>query len=105
MKKVITILGIGLFAGVLDLIPLIFAKVPMFNLVAIMAFWLSATFFITQTKLFKNSVLNGLTVSLILMIPMALTVAATNPKDFVPMMSMAILLGPIVGFLTGKFAR
>jgi uncharacterized protein YoxC len=53
MKKIILILSIGLFAGVLDLIPLIFANAPMFNLLAIIAFWLCATLFISQASLAK----------------------------------------------------
>jgi hypothetical protein len=34
-----------------------------------------------------------------------LAVSATNPKDFIPMMFMSLLLGPFVGFAIGKFAN
>jgi hypothetical protein len=39
------------------------------------------------------------------MIPMALAVSASNPKDFLPMMFMAIVLGPIAGILLNKYVR
>ena len=105
MKNNLITIAIGLVAGLLDLIPLIFGDAPLFNLLAIIAFWLCATLFIVKTKLIMNSTANGLLVALTLMVPMALTVAATNPKDFIPMMSMAIILGPLVGFSTGKLVK
>ena len=103
MKKTILVLLIGAIAGALDLIPLLMVNAPLFNMLAVMAFWLSASLFIANTSLVKNGALNGLIVSVILMLPMALAVSATNPKDFAPMMFMALLLGPIVGFVIGRF--
>ena len=58
-----------------------------------------------QNRLIQNSVLNGLTVAILLMIPMALAVSASSPKDFLPMMMMAIVLGPITGISLNKFVR
>jgi len=104
MKKTFTILLIGLILGLLDLIPLFMAKAPLFNMISIIAFWLCTTLFIYKTRFFKNNALNGLIVSILLMIPIALAVSASNPKDFLPMMMMAIILGPISGVLLNKFA-
>lgn len=103
MRNLLIVLLIGLGAGILDLVPLLWADVPLFNMLAIIAFWLSTSFFIDRTHLFDNALLNGLVIAVILMVPMALAVAATNPRDFAPMMLMAILLGPFVGLLTSKF--
>ena len=105
MKKNIIILTIGLVAGILDLIPLIFVQAPLFNMLSIVAFWVSATIFIANTMLLKNYILNGLIIAIILMLPMALAVSASNPKDFMPMMFMAIILGPLVGLSTNKFIK
>lgn len=105
MKKNIIIFIIGLVAGILDLIPLIFVQAPLFNMLSIIAFWVSATIFIANTILLKSHILNGLLIATILMLPMALAVSASNPKDFFPMMFMAIVLGPIVGFSTNKFIK
>lgn len=105
MRKILKILIIGLIAGALDLIPLLFVSAPLFNMLSIVAFWLVTTYIILIAKITKNSILNGLILSILLMIPMALAVSATNPKDFVPMMSMAVLLGPIVGYAIGKFVE
>ncbi|MGB3368012.1 MAG: hypothetical protein WBA54_11015 [Acidaminobacteraceae bacterium] len=105
MKKIFYIILIGLVLGFLDLIPLFFAIAPLFNMVSIIAFWLCSTLFIYKTKIFNNSILNGLIIAILLMIPMALAVSATNPKDFFPMLFMAIILGPVDGFLLKKLVK
>lgn len=105
MKKTFFIILIGLVLGIIDLIPLFIVNAPLFNMVSIIAFWLCTTLFISKTIFFKNSVINGLTVATLLMIPMALAVSASNPKDFLPMMFMAIVLGPIAGILLNKYVR
>lgn len=102
MKKTIRMIIIGLILGAIDIIPLIFANAPVFNMMSIFAFWLVATFFIDQTKLTNQPAFNGLLVALLMMLPLALAVSATNPKDFIPMMSMALLLGPLCGLLIQK---
>lgn len=99
MKKIILLILIGAVAGALDLIPLIPANVPLFNMLAVVVFWLVAVWFIDKARFFQNRILNGLVVSIALMIPLALTVSATNPKDFLPMLFMAVVLGPLSGLL------
>jgi hypothetical protein len=50
-----------------------------------------------QVTLFRNPLLNGLTVAVLIMLPVVMTVYTVNPKDFIPMMSMAVILGPLSG--------
>ncbi|MDF1543333.1 MAG: hypothetical protein RQ731_10125 [Anaerosomatales bacterium] len=102
MKRTTIVISVGLAAGVVDLIPLFMVDAPLFNMLSIVAFWLCASFFIYKTYLFRSGLLNGLAVALLLMLPMALAVSATNPKDFVPMISMALVLGPTVGWILRK---
>ena len=105
MKKTLSIFLIGIGVGLLDLIPLFLVQAPLFNMLSILAFWLCATFFIYKTKLFTNPAGNGFAIALILMLPMALAVSATNPKDFLPMILMAMILGPMVGMLLKPFTE
>jgi len=97
MKNALVILVVGLAAGLLDLIPLVMVKAPLFNMLAIMVFWLVAVFFMAKITLFRNPLLNGLVVAVLIMLPVVMTVYTVNPKDFVPMLSMAVLLGPLSG--------
>jgi hypothetical protein len=105
MNKNLTALSIGLVAGLLDLIPLLLAKAPMFNMISVVVFWMVCVYVMANMTIHRNAALNGLIVSLLLMLPLSLAVAATNPKDFLPMMSMAVILGPASGFVLNRVSK
>jgi hypothetical protein len=102
MKNALVIVIIGLAAGLLDLIPLIMVEAPLLNMAAIVIFWLVAVFFMTRASLFKNPLLNGLAVAVLIMLPVVMTVYVVNPGDFLPMLSMAVILGPLSGFALNR---
>ncbi|MBB6481118.1 hypothetical protein [Spirochaeta isovalerica] len=102
MNKALKIGTVGVIAGALDLIPLVMVKAPMLNMIAIVCFWIVTAIFISETKLVKNSLLNGLIVAVLIMLPVVMTVYTVNPKDFLPMLSMAVILGPIAGLALEK---
>ncbi len=66
-------------------------------MVAIVVFWLVAVLFMATTTLARNPFLNGLAVAVLVMLPLVLTVYTVNPKDALPMLSMAVVLGPLSG--------
>jgi len=104
MKKKTTIaIIIGLIAGILDLIPLILVSAPILNMISILMFWIVTSYFVAHVKLSKNTILNGLILSTLNMLPLVIVIYTVNPKDFMPMLSMAIVLGPLVGYLNGRF--
>lgn len=102
MKKLITVLGVGLGFGLIDLIPLIPVGAPLFNMIAITAFWIITAVLMAKTRFVKNDLLDGLIMGVLLMLPLILTVTAVNPKDFFPMLLMAVILGPLCSFTLGK---
>jgi len=102
-RKLIVSMIIGLIAGVIDLIPLVMVRVPLLNMVSILTFWIVTSYFVAHVSLFKNALLNGLVMSTINMLPLVIIIYTINPKDFFPMLSMALILGPLVGFLNNRF--
>ena len=102
MRNALVIVMVGLVAGLLDLIPLVMVGAPLFNMVAIMVFWLVAVLFMAKVTLLRNPLLNGLAVAVLIMLPVVMTVYTVNPKDFVPMLSMAVILGPLSGFAVSR---
>lgn len=49
--------------------------------------------------------LKGLIVALISAIPIMILVFANDPKSIIPIFVMSIILGSLVGFLSGKYAK
>ncbi len=103
VKKTITALIIGLVAGLLDLIPLVMVGAPLLNMMSILMFWVVTSYFVANVKLINNNPLNGLVLSTVNMLPLVMVIYTINPKDFLPMLSMALVLGPLVGYLNGRF--
>lgn len=103
MKHHVTVAAVGLVLGLLDVIPLFFAGAPVYNMLAIVAFWIVAAIFMARTSFVRNSLLDGLIMGVVLMLPLILTVSAVNPKDFFPMLLMAVLLGPLCAWSLTKF--
>lgn len=102
-KKVIIAIIIGLAAGLIDLIPLVMVRVPLLNMISILLFWIITSYFVAHVTLLKNALLNGLVLSTLNMLPLVAIIYTINPKDFLPMLSMALILGPLVGYLNGRF--
>lgn len=102
MKKLLLILAVGLVLGLIDIIPLFLANAPLFNMVAVGVFWLVAALMMARTSFVKNPWLDGLLMGVVLMAPLILTVSAVNPKDLVPMLLMAVLLGPLCAWSLAK---
>lgn len=102
MKRTFSVLAIGLGFGLVDLLPLIPVGAPVLNMVAIVSFWLMASLMMSKTRFTANNLIDGLFMGVLLMMPLILTVTAVNPKDFFPMLAMAVLLGPLCAFTLGK---
>jgi hypothetical protein len=97
MRNAVVVFGVGMAAGLLDLVPLVMVGAPALNMLAIVVFWLVAAVFMATTTLFENPFLNGLVVAVLIMLPLILTVSTVNPGDALPMLTMAVLLGPLSG--------
>lgn len=102
MKKWSLVVLIGIVFGALDIIPLIPVQAPLFNMIAIAVFWVVAAVVMAKMRFVQNNLLDGLIIAVLLMSPLILTVTAVNPKDFLPMLSMAVILGPLCGLVLGK---
>lgn len=102
IRKTITAITIGLVAGFIDLIPLIMVKAPLLNMVSILMFWIITSYFVASVTILKNNILNGLVLSILNMLPLVVVIYTMNPKDFMPMLSMALMIGPLVGYFNGR---
>lgn len=101
-RKITTAVIVGLVAGFIDLIPLIMVKAPLLNMVSILLFWIITSYFVASVTLLRNKVMNGLVLSTLNMLPLVVVIYTINPKDFMPMLSMAFILGPLVGYFNGR---
>jgi hypothetical protein len=105
MKNNMIAMLIGLLVGLIDLIPLVLVGAPLLNMLSIVTFWIITAVFIANITFFKNALINGLMISIMNMLPLVMVIYTINPKDFLPMLSMAVLLGPLAGYLNKRFIK
>lgn len=92
----------GAIAGVIDVIPMLFQGLPLSANLSAFCFWVIAGFMIATSSLKLNSILKGIFMSYLLLVPVGIIVAFSEPLSLVPMSIMTLLLGGGLGYLVGK---
>jgi hypothetical protein len=105
MRKFSASLGIGVSAGIIDVVPMMIQKVGTFASASALAHWIVLGIIIAYIRMPFASWLTGVLVSLLSTIPILILVWEKTPVSVVPIVVMTTLLGIGVGVATGKLAR
>jgi hypothetical protein len=105
MKKIIMSLIIGISAGIIDVIPMIFQRLNIFANLSAFIFWVVMGIIISYSSVKVHSWLKGFIISWLCSLPVLILVSENGFIGIVPIMIMTTILGSMVGFLTGKFAK
>jgi hypothetical protein len=93
---------LGMIAGIIDAIPMILQKLPTSAILSAFAMWTAAGLFISTTELPVKSILKGIIISLLMLLPTAILIAAQEPISLIPVCIMTLLLGSALGYMTDK---
>lgn len=104
MKKLLVSITIGIFAGIIDVIPMIIQGLDWYSNISAFVFWVVMGIIISHSVLPIKNWIKGLTIGLISAVPVMILVFSDDPKSVIPMFIMSIILGSLVGFFTGKYA-
>ncbi len=106
-RKIVIGLICGLVAGVIDLIPMLIQKLPWDANLGALSMWIVAGYFISTSNLRIPSIVNGILVSLLCLLPSSFIIVWNGPFAFVPILAITIILGGLLGFaidrLSGKY--
>ncbi len=106
MKKLNRIkIGIifGIIAGTIDVIPMIFQKLTWDANLSAFSMWIIAGFMISTSNLKVNSVLKGILISFLLLIPSAVIIGWYQPISLIPIFFMTLILGGLLGYFVNRF--
>ncbi len=95
---------IGALAGVFDIIPGIIHGVDIRVTLAGFTFWVGVGLIVAYVSLPIRDWLKGLLVAIVLSIPGLILISVVDAGSVVPMLAITVILGPAVGYLTGRFA-
>ena len=103
-KKTVVSFLIGALAGLIDIIPGVIEGVDFRITMAGYTFWMVIGFIVAHVSLPMKDWLKGLVIAVLLSIPGIMLISVVDPRSVLPMIIITVLLGPIVGHLTGKYA-
>lgn len=105
MNKFLIGLVVGSIAGVLDVIPMVFMKLPLDADLSAFVTCVIGGFFIATSGLTLNNVLKGIVIFFLLAFPIMIIVGAQNLADLPPMVISNLVLGSLMGWAIGRFGR
>ncbi|MCG7945107.1 MAG: hypothetical protein N0C84_02040 [Candidatus Thiodiazotropha taylori] len=96
---------IGIGAGIIDITPGVMSGVDIRVTVAGFSFWVTTALVIAYISLPMQHWQKGLIIALLLAIPGVVLLSLVHPDSVIPMIVLTVILGALVGFLTGKYAN
>lgn len=104
MNKILFGLFLGILAGIIDIIPMLIQKLPWDANFSAFAMWIVVGFFVSVVEIKIPSVLKGILLSVLALLPSAILICWEEPKSLVPILIMTTLLGGLLGYTFNKFA-
>lgn len=102
MNRVIAGLSVGTIAGIIDVIPMIIQKLPWAANISAFSMWVIAGLLIATNNLKLPSIIKGILISFLVLIPCAIIIGSTEPTSLIPIGIMTIILGSISGITINK---
>ena len=104
-KKNLTGLLIGLIAGIIDVIPMIFQGLTWDANLSAFSMWIIIGFFLSVTNMKIIGVAKGLVISFLVLIPNLFIIGWKEPKSLIPIFIMTVILGGLSGFVYQKIVK
>ena len=105
MRKIALGLTLGLLAGIIDLVPMLIQKLTWDANLSALSLWIISGFLISTTNLKINSILKGIIISFLVLIPSAFIIGWKEPVSLLPIALMTLILGGVLGYLIERLAR
>ena len=97
-RKILLGLLCGFIAGLLDLVPMVVEGLPWDANLSALSMWIIAGFFISTVELHFNSILKGILISMLCLVPCAFIIGWDEPFSLIPILLMTTFLGGVLGY-------
>jgi len=96
-------IGIGIIAGILDVIPMILQKLTWDANLSAFSMWVIIGFILAISELRLNGIFKGIMVSFLILLPSAILIGWKEPISLLPISVMTLILGSLSGYIIDKF--
>jgi hypothetical protein len=104
-KRIIIGLIFGIIAGIIDVIPMIIQKLPISADLSAFSLWVISGFLISSSELNIPSILKGIIISFLVLIPALILIIWSDFKSIIPIGAMTLILSGLLGFMIEKFGK
>ena len=103
MKKVLLGLLFGAIAGIIDVIPMYIQDLTWDANISAFSMWVVVGLLISMVKIRMNSILKGVLVAFLVLLPNAVMIGWHTPFILLPITGMTLILGALLGYILGIF--
>lgn len=105
MKKIFFGIVFGILAGLIDVTPMIIQDLSWDANISAFSMWVVIGFLLSIIELKMNSILKGILISYLVLLPVAILIGWKEPISLIPIFVMTTILGGLLGFTINKFGK
>lgn len=102
MNKSLKGILLGVAAGIIDVIPMLIQGLSWDANLSALSMWIVIGFLLVNINLSIPSIIKGILISVLVLLPTAIIIGAQEPISLIPIGLMTIILGALLGFITNK---
>jgi len=102
MRKTLIGLIVGLFAGLIDIIPMVAQNLTWDANLSALTMWIIVGFLTARIDLKINSIIKGIMIAFLVLFPSAILIGWKEPMSLLPISIMTIILGGLQGFTINR---
>lgn len=105
VKKIKIGILLGIVAGIIDVIPMILQNLTWDANLSAFTMWIVVGFLTATIDLNINSIIKGLLIAFLVLLPSAILIAWQEPISLIPIIIMTTILGGLLGFSIEKIMK
>ena len=102
-RNIITGTSLGAIAGIIDVIPMVIQRLTWDANISAFLMWVVIGFILSITELKMNTILKGIMISFLVLLPAAILIGWKEPVSLVPILMMTTILGGALGYSFHRF--
>ncbi len=101
-RRVLMGLALGAGAGILDLVPMIFQRLPLEAMISAFSMWIAVGVLVSTSSMALPSPVRGTSVALLVLAPCAVLIGAKEPIAVIPVAAITLVLGSVLGHVFSR---
>jgi len=98
MRQIVISAGLGIVAGILDILPMIARHLDRMFVISAFVFWVICGVLMSQAQFVSRGWLNGIIVALLVFAPLSFLIWRLDPAALPVVVTTTVVLGALLGY-------